>query len=362
MTRENMRKQEEERGRGTGPFRVWTAVLAAVLVLGLLAAGWYRQQHMPVMHAINGLTMGSTWSLRVAAAPDLDMIALQSQLEMLLAELNQQLSGYRNDSALMQLNNAPVGQWVALPKHLAVVLRFGRQLNLDSHGAFDMTVRPLVLLWGFGAAEPRNTLPTDAEIAAARAHMGADRIEISADGKQVRRTADVSVDVDAIAPGYAADVLSAWLDAHDLPNHLVEVGGEMRAEGERPDGSGWHVGIERPIQARGDIEQVVVMHAGGLATSGDYRDYFTVAGRRYSHTLDPVTGRPADNALALVSVIAPDGLSADGYATVLMVMGPDRGMAWAETRRLPVFMVERTADGGFHERYNEAFRSYLAGE
>lgn len=349
------------KGRGTGPFRVWTALLAAVL-LALLAAGWYRLQQAPVVHAIDGLAMGSTWSLRVAGKPGLDVIALKSQLEAQLSELDRQLSGYRDDSALMRLNHAPVGQWVPLPEHLAAVLRFGRQLNIDSNGAFDMTVKPLVNLWGFGAAQPRDTLPTEAEIAAARARTGADRIEMSADRTQVRRTADIGVDVDAVAPGYAAGVLCAWLDAQGLPDHLVEVGGEMCAGGSRPDGSGWRIGIERPVQARGDIGQVVVMHGGSISTSGDYRDYFTVAGQRYAHSLDPVTGRPADHGLALVTVIVPEGLSADGYPTVLMVMGPERGMAWAEARRLPVYMVERTADDEFRERYNEAFRPFLAGD
>lgn len=333
-------------------------VIAATAVL---AVGWYRQQQ-PALHSIDGWTMGATWSLRVAGPRDLDLVTVRKNLESQLAELDRQLSGYRPDTALTRLNNAPVGEWVELPPHLGAVLRFGRQLHAETGGAFDLTVGPLVRLWGFGAAEPRSTLPTDAEIATAKARTGADRLEISADGTRVRRLAAVTVDVDAVAPGYAADVLAGWLDAHGLPDHLVEIGGEMRAGGRRPDGGGWRVGIERPVAARGDVEQVIAVREGGIATSGDYRDYFEVAGQRYSHTLDPATGRPVAHDLASVTVIAHDGLSADGYATALMVLGPERGMAWADARRLPVFMIIRTANGELIERYNETFRPFLVAD
>lgn len=348
-------------GRATGPFRLLPVAFIVAALLAVVIAGWYRAQQ-PVVHAIDGWTMGSTWSLRVAGPRDLDVVTLRTQLEAQLGELDRQLSGYRDNTALSRLNNAPVGEWVELPPHLGAVLRFGRQLHDDTDGAFDLTVKPLVNLWGFGAADPRSTLPTDAEIAAAKARTGARQLEISADGTRVRRLAAVGVDVDAVAPGYAADVLAGWLDAHGLPNHLVEIGGEMRAGGARPDGAGWRIGIERPVMARGDVGQVIAVHDGGVATSGDYRDFVEIAGQRYSHTLDPASGRPVTHDLASVTVIAPDGLAADGYATALMVLGPERGMAWAKARRLPVFMIIRTANGELAERYNEAFRPFLVVE
>ncbi len=354
-------------GRSAGPFRlsrVWIAAIVALFfalpLLGVLF--WSRTQ--PVIHTLDGWTMGSTWSVRVVGRRDLDTAELKAGIEAQLQRLDQQLSGYRAGTALSQVNAAPVGEWVDLPTDLAVVLKFGLELWRDSGGAFDMTVRPLVLLWGFGAAEPRNTPPTSEEIAVARAQLGSDRIEWSADGKKIRRLAAVSIDVDAIAPGHAADVIAVWLAQRDLPDSLVDIGGELRASGHRPDGSGWRVGIERPQMARAvaqnEVVQVLEVSGLAIATSGDYRDYFELAGKRYAHTIDPATGWPADNTLASVTVLAPTALAADGYATAIMVLGPDKGMAWAEKHHAPVFMILRTGSDGFAERYNDRFAPYLA--
>ena len=350
---------EAGKGRATGPFRLLLWLMLAGL-LGLALWGGWQQQRQPVVHALDGWTMGSTWNVRLVATPGVDLVLLRSGIEAQFAELDHQLSNYRDDAVLARLNRAPVGEWQPLPTHLGAVLRFGQQLHAESGGAFDLTVKPLVNLWGFGAAEPRTTLPSAAEIAAARALAGSAQLEFSADGAQVRRTAAIAVDVDAIAPGYAADVIAAWLVAQGLPDHLVEVGGELRASGQRPDGSAWRVGIERPQRERGSVEQVIAVRAGGIATSGDYRDFVEIDGRRYSHTIDPATGWPVTHALTSVTVIADTGLQADGYATALMVLGPERGMAWADARRLPVFMIIRMANGERVERYNEAFAPFLA--
>lgn len=348
-------------GRATGPLRL-RMLLPALLLIGIVLAGLWHRERQPVLHVLDGWTMGSTWSVRVVGPRDLDAAALRAGLEAQLQLLDAELSGYREHTALTRLNRAPVGEWIDLPPHLGRVLAFGRRLHDESGGAFDLTVRPLVELWGFGAAEPRATLPAAAEIAAARARIGQSRLEVSVDGTRIRRLADIGVDVDAVAPGYAADVLAAWLRDRGLPDHLVEIGGELRAAGGRADGSPWQIGIERPVAARGDVAQVIAVGAGGVATSGDYRDHVEIDGRRYSHTLDPRSGRPVSHALTSVTVIAGDALAADGYATALMVMGPEQGMAWADARRLPVFMIVRTANGVPVERYNEAFRPYLAGD
>src|SRR5262249_17355876 len=151
-----------------------------------------------------------------------------------------------------------------------------------------------------GAAEPRTTLPSDAEVATARARLGNAMVELAADGTQMRRNADVNVDVDAVGPGYAADVIAALLSDRGLPDHLVEIGGEISVQGRRPDGTAWRVGIERPERARAGFEAVIAIDSGGISTSGDYRDYFEIDGKRYSHTLDPSTSSPVAHALTSV--------------------------------------------------------------
>jgi FAD:protein FMN transferase len=332
------------------------AVIALITVGGLL---FYRQSQ-PVVHAIDGNTMGSTWSVRFSAPARTDVSAVQAQLEAELSVLDLALSGYRDDSALARLNAAPIGQWVDVPDHLANALFFGLELWRESGGAFDMTVKPLVNLWGFGAAPPRDTVPTDAEIAAARARVDSGQLELAPAGHRARRLSDIAVDVDGVAPGYAAGVLSGWLTAHGFGNHLVEIGGEMRASGLRPDGGCWRVGIEAPELTRGHVERVIAVTDTAVTTAGDYRDYFEVAGTRYQHILDPQTGRPVAHQIASVTVLAPGKLTADGYATAIMVMGEAKGLAFADAHELPVFMVLRASDGTLHERYNERFAPYLA--
>jgi FAD:protein FMN transferase len=314
------------------------------------------------LHDFAGSTMGSTWSARVVGPPTLDVVVMRAGIERELAELDRQLSSYRDTAELKQLNDAPVGQWCTLGEHLRRVIEYGRKLHEDSGGAFDLTVKPLVNLWGFGASQPRTEAPTPTEIAAAMARLGNDRIELAPDGSRIRRLADVAIDVDAIAPGYAADVIAAWLTSQGYPDHLVEIGGELRADGHRPDGTSWRVGIERPVVERGDIKRVIAVTDRGVATSGDYRAFEEIAGKRYSHTIDPATGRPADHNLASVTVVAASTLDADGEATTIMVLGPDRGMAWADARGLAVYMILRGENGALDERYNDAFAPLLVAQ
>jgi len=333
-------------------FAVITLILVGVLL-------WYRQSQ-PVVHAIDGYTMGSTWSVRFSGAPQADIATIQAQLEQELAPLDLALSGYRDDSALTRLNTTPAGQWVDIPTHLSNVLHLGLELWRDSEGAFDMTVKPLVTLWGFGAAQPRDNVPTEAEIKAARARVDSGQLELEPGGHRARRLTDIAIDVDGVAPGYAAGVLSGWLTSHGFPNHLVEIGGEMRASGLRPDGGGWRVGIVAPEMASGRVEIVVAVTDTAVTTAGDYRDYFEVDGTRYQHILDPMTGRPVAHNIASVTVLAPGKLTADGYATAIMVLGEERGLAFADAHGLPVYMILRASDGTLHERYNESFAPYIA--
>lgn len=324
----------------------------------VLAAFLYIREQRAIVHPIDGYTMGSTWSVRFVGQRDVDVVAVRSVLEGDLAELNRQLSGYQPETALSAFNRSPVGEWQSPPAHLRAVLEFGLDAHEQTAGAFEMTIRPLVNLWGFGAAEPRETAPSDEEIAGILSRIGSRFLEQSPDGVRWRRTGDVGVDVDAIAPGYAADVLSERLAALGHPAHLVEVGGELVARGLRPDGTPWRVGIERPVAERGVVEQVIAVTDVAIATSGDYRDYFEQDGVRYSHTLDPLTGRPVRHALASATVLAPSGMAADTYATAIMVLGPERGMAYADEHDLGVYLLLREGSG-FREVYNERFRPYL---
>jgi thiamine biosynthesis lipoprotein len=333
-------------------------VVAAALVLIALVLIFWQPARSPIVHTLDGYAFGSTWGVRFVGDPSVDRRAIRVVLEAELLSLDDALSSYRADGGLARLNAAPVGQWHPVPEQLARVIRFGVDLHAESGGAFDLTVKPLMTLWGFGAAAPGSAPPAPADIERARARLGSDRIDVSADDREIRKRAEVEIDVNGIAPGYIADVLSETLSARGIDDHLVEIGGELRTRGHRPDGSPWHLGIERPVAERGEIERVIAVSDAGVATSGDYRHFVEIGGKRYSHTIDPSTGRPIDHALASVTVVAPDALSADGYSTTLMVLGPEKGMTWADSRGLPCFMIVRTASG-FEEHYNAAFAALI---
>lgn len=348
------------RGRETGPFPFLLRALlwlgAGLLVLAGLIA-WLQAR--PGVLALDGHTMGSTWSLRVVA-PRSNGQRLATEVQAFLDARELELSGYRPDGGLAQLNAAPPGAWVPVASSLRDVLAAGQRLAAETGGAFNMGIAPVVALWGFGSASPRADVPAQAEIDEALAKARAAAFELDVPGGRARRVADAHIDIDALAPGYVADRLSDWLLARGLASHLVDIGGELRARGRRADGERWRVGIERPVMARGEVEAVIAVEDVAVATSGDYRDFFMVGDTRYSHILDPRSGRPAAHALASVTVIAPTAQDADGFATAIAVLGPEEGMALAGERGLAVYMLLRDGDG-IVERYNDRFAPYLGG-
>ncbi|MBB5209130.1 FAD:protein FMN transferase [Chiayiivirga flava] len=290
--------------------------------------------------------MGTTWTVKlVAPAPQLAPI--RSSIDSELASLVAQMSTWEPDSNLSRFNRADADTWHALPDDLFTVLAFALELTRDTDGAYDPTVGPLVNLWGFGPdGAPRTQPPTPAQIAQASAHVGWRRIELDAAAHRARQPGGVFVDVSSLGPGYAVDRIAARLHEHGVENFLVELGGEMRAAGAKPDGSAWRVAVERPDGAdAGAFELVVALDDLAAGSSGDYRVGFEHDGIRYSHTLDPRTGAPVTHGLAAVTVLAPTAMQADALAAALMVLGPERGWSFARERDIAAAFTQRTADG-----------------
>ena len=227
-----------------------------------------------------------------------------------------------------------------------MVVAAGLEVSRNTQGAFDVTVGPLVNLWGFGPAGRADEMPTDEAIAECQARVGYTRLEVRQEPPALRkRRADVYVDLSAIAKGFGVDEVAKLLERHAVRSYLVEIGGEVRTRGRKPDGGGWRIGIERPVAAVREIECVVELDDRALATSGDYRNFFEREGRRYSHEIDPRTGRPVDHALISVSVLADDCLTADAWATALLVLGPDAALPTARQHGLEVLCMVRSGDG-----------------
>ncbi len=311
---------------------------------------------------LSGPAQGTSYNITLVAGEQrIDGAALQQRIEQRLAEIDKSLSNYRDDSEVEALNRAPVGEWVEVGTDLYNVLLLSMEVSWLSNGAFDVSVAPLVRLWGFGAAEARAALPTDAEIDVARAHIGFQHLELDLGASRVRKGRAIEVDIAGVAQGYSVDELAKLLDAAGVADYLVEVGGELRVKGRSPRNTPWRIAIEQPVAAPGSVQQALLLGEGAVSTSGDYRDYFEKDGVRYSHTLDAATGRPISHRLASVTVVHPECGYADALSTAIMVLGPERGLELAEQQGLSVYLIVRSDDaaGGFETRYSSAFEPYL---
>ncbi|RYD15215.1 MAG: FAD:protein FMN transferase [Lysobacteraceae bacterium] len=333
------------------------ASIALTLLLAACAA--------PSPRTLRGETMGTTWSATLLAPARADIAVIQRGIQAELDRVVAQMSTYERDSDLVRFNQATAGSWQVLPPGFFTVLEQALALAADSGGAYDPTVAPLVDLWGFGAGSRSHRIPGEAEIEAARARVGWRRIELDARTRSVRQPGGVSIDLSSIAKGFATDEVGRHLESSGIRDYLVEVGGELRARGLRADGQPWHVAIERPDAAAGavetadQVERVLLLRDRSIATSGDYRHAFEHEGTRYTHHIDPRSGWPVQHHIASVSTLARDALDADAIGTVVMVLGPDAGLAWAERRGLAVRIVVRDGDG-FAERMTRAFAAEAA--
>ncbi|VVO82700.1 FAD:protein FMN transferase [Pseudomonas fluorescens] len=312
------------------------------------------------MESFGGPTMGSTWSIkyvRQAGAPHQEEV--RGEVEKILADVDWQMSTYRSDSDIERFNQLPANRCQKMPASILELVRVGEQLSVQSDGSFDLTVAPLLNLWGFGPQAREDKVPTAQALADARQRVGHGHLRI--DGNQLCKDAAVEVDFNSIAAGYAVDTIAAKLEALGIHNFLVEVTGELKASGMKPDGSPWRIALEEPRDDQQVAERIVAIDGYGLSTSGDYRNYFVQGGKRYSHTFDARTGAPVSHALASVTVIHPSALMADGLSTLLLILGPERGWDYAEKHDVGAFFVIR-ADTGFVTRASHAFERLSAGK
>ena len=291
-----------------------------------------------VVVAFGGPTMGVSWSVKAVAAPGFQFEPVRAALQGLLDRIVAQMSPWERDSDIARFNAAPAGDWRDLPPAFAYVLRRALHWAELGGGAFDPTLGELVDLWGFGPAGPVDRPPAADRIVQALAARGWRRLAV--DGERVRQPGGLSLDLSGIAKGFAVDELSRALTAAKLASHLVEIGGELRGHGVKPDGLPWWVDIEVPPDARPSEGPVrVALHGLAVATSGDYRRSFVHDGRRYAHTLDPRTGAPLAPGLRSVSAICPTCIDADAACTTLGVLGPVAGPAFAEAHGLAAYFL-----------------------
>ena len=304
--------------------------------------------------------MGTTYTVKVIAAPlgRSERRRIASAIDAALEDVNSKMSTYIGGSELSAFNRHRSTDPFPLSPATLQVLLISKRVHRASLGAFDPTVGPLVELWGFGP-KPPTSLPTDEQIEVLLPHLGFDKIELDLDAGSARKLdPEVSCDLSAVAKGFAVDRTTEALAGLGYPSTMVEVGGEIRATGANATGDAWRIAVERPGIASPEPQQIVPLSELSLATSGDYRNYFERDGKRYSHTLDPRTGRPVQHSLASASVLDRTCARADAWATAMMVLGPEEGWKLALERDLAVLLVIYT-DDGLVERMTPSFQAFL---
>jgi thiamine biosynthesis lipoprotein len=305
----------------------------------------------------SGRTMGTTYSVKVVNAPErLSPEELRTEVERLLAAANKRLSTYDDESELSRFNAWESTKWFAVSPETAELTRRALELAARSGGKFDPTVAPLIRLWNFDRDRGRPAVPSDEVIAAAAASVGYRKIEIRESPPALRKLdSRTELNLNAVAEGDTIDRIVGRLADLEVTSCLIEIGGEVRASGTKEDGTPWRIGIERPLAVPRSLEGALPLCDRAVATSGNYRNVVEIDGVRYSHLIDPVTARPVRRPMGSVTVVAEDCTTADGFATTLMLLGPEAGLRLADRHGVAAWFLI-VEDGEVKRRASRAFR------
>lgn len=342
--------------------RTLLAVAAGAVGAAAAAPLIGRGVHAAEAVALSGPTMGTTYRVTIPRLPGgVGADSIDRAVRQALERVDATMSTYRADSELSRFNRAAPDGWVPVSAGTARVAAAALAMARLTEGAFDPSVGPLIDLWGFGPAGPSVRLPAAAAVAATRMQIGHAAFEARLEPPALRKRRDgLRVDFSGIAEGFAVDELAATLDLIGVSDSLIELGGELRSRGSNATGGPWTIAIERPGLVAERAQEHIELTDAAVATSGDYRKFFIVDGQRYSHVIDPRTGRPVDHDLASVTVIDDPAMRSDALSTALLVMGPEAGVSFAERHQIAALFVART-EAGFTERSTAAFARYLRG-
>lgn len=309
--------------------------------------------------SFRGVTMGTTWSVNLVAPKSLSLLDALNGVQRELDRVVAQMSTWEAASDLSRFNRASAGTWHLLPEEFFAVLSYALSVAEISGGAYDPTIGPLVNLWGFGPEPARTTQPVAADLDAARARCGWRQLLLEPEGRRAFQPGGLYVDLSSVAKGFGVDQAARFLFEIGVRDFLVEIGGELRGEGTKPDGTPWWVALERPPTGGAALDETVAaLHGLSIATSGDYRKFVEIDGCRLPHTIDPRTGAPVAGKPSSVTVLHRECMRADALATAITVLGADEGMRFAERQGVAALCLTR-ARHGFDERMTSAFASLL---
>lgn len=307
---------------------------------------------------LSGPTMGTSYNITIVDEAYTEQATeIAEAVTSILNGVNQTASTYIDNSELVELNRDTIEQVVRVSDDLFSMLLISEQVYRLTEGGFDVTVGPVVDLWGFGPGYNQQ-VPSDSDIEAAQALTGFSKLVLNDASKSVSKTSPVQIDLSSVAKGYAVDLVADYFLSMGIANFLVEIGGEIRVNGHNPKGNPWRIGIESPNSSQASPAQAVAVTDLAMATSGDYRNYFDANGVRYSHTIDPRTGRPITHNLASVTVFADTSALADALATGLNVVGFDRALTICEQQKLACFFILHDGEN-FVQQHSSEFTQYL---
>jgi thiamine biosynthesis lipoprotein len=309
---------------------------------------------------LSGATMGTTWHIsyiKPKVIPDQDQ--LQSGVEEILETVNQRMSTYLAESEISQFNAAEANTWFTVSSDVFTVLSTALDVGRQSEGAYDVTVAPLVELWGFGSSGVVSHPPKELEITALMRQIGQGNLRLDDTNSSILKQRDLSLDFSSLAKGYAVDRLADWMISKGVDRFMIEVGGELRLSGLSGRGDFWRIAIEQPEAPGGSVAATMDLTDVAVATSGDYRNYFEADGQRYSHMIDPRSGYPIAHDLVSVTVVHQNCMIADAWATALTVLGSERALAVAQAQGLAVYFIRRVGDD-FEHSHTSLFSDFLA--
>jgi thiamine biosynthesis lipoprotein len=309
-----------------------------------------------IVHTLSGQTMGTTWCVKLAA-PALDRASLDRAIRRILDEVVGQMSPWEAQSDLNRFNAAAPGSWTSIPPAFNAVLACALEIAEATDGAFDPTLGALVDLWGFGPAPRAWPVPPAPFVEVVRACSGWRRLRL--DDGRLLQPGGLKLDLCGIAKGYAVDRVAEALEAAGIASFLIEIGGELRGAGLKPDGEPWWVELEAPPEATSNVRTLLAACDMAVATSGGYRRFFEADGRRFSHTLDPRSGTPVNDGVLSVSAVHPSCMQADALATALTVLGPEAALTFCDRHAIAALVVTASQDGGTDEQMSAALSAML---
>ena len=312
------------------------------------------------MLELSGVTMGTIYDIKINST---DALQTQDKIKIGVAEIldhiDKSMSTYNPDSEISVINKNTTTDWQPVSDDLYRVLKDALQISKITDGAFDVTVGPLVNLWGFGPEKKQKTIPSDADIRSRLADTGYLNLELRSAPKSVsKKLSGLYIDLSGIAKGYGVDKVAEFLESSGFLNYMVDIGGEIRARGINAKKKPWNIGIEKPIAGQQSVQRAVSLRDTAMATSGDYRNFFEINGVRYSHTIDPKTGRPVTHNLVSVTVLDRTTTTADALATGLLVLGPAHAAELAEKYHIAAYFIIR-GKNGFEDYETTAFTAYI---